>query len=312
MAQASAQGQEQEQHERQAAGDSLRVVVISTLPQVVGGMDRMLSAMGHRIVAVVTTPGPQRRRSTSYLDVVRDVPDGVDTIITTRPKRLAKVLAVYAPDLIVCMSFPFRLPQDLIDLPRLGLINGHPAYLPRHRGPNSVGWMIRNGDTEVGFTFHYMDGDFDTGPILAQDTLPLGEDDGMQELFGKMGQLAFSLFPVALGRVLRGDPGDPQTEEGASYAPLFEDEWRQIDWTQPAALIHRQVRSWVGAADIAPGAFGTVDGQQVRVIRTRRLDESSTDAAPGTVLRRDEDSGSFVVQCGDGALEVVQAEVVSA
>ncbi|HUG13647.1 MAG TPA: methionyl-tRNA formyltransferase [Thermomicrobiales bacterium] len=295
----------------QAAQDSLRVVVVSTLPRVVAGLDQMLTAMGHRIVAVVTTPGPARRRSSTYLQVVRDVPVGVDTLITTRPKRLARTLAAWEPDLIVCMSFPFRLPQELLDLPRLGVVNGHPAYLPRWRGPNSVGWMIRNGDTELGFTFHRMDGDFDTGPILAQGTAPLEESDGLEEIFGKIGRLAFSLFPVALGRVMRGDPGDPQTEEGASYAPLFEDEWRRIDWSRPAGLIQRQARSWLGAADFAAGAIGDVDGKPMAIIKTRRLDGDTSQAAPGTVLRRCEADGTFVIQCGDGALEVLRAEPIA-
>jgi methionyl-tRNA formyltransferase len=296
------------EHERQSSAQPLRVVVISTLPQVVAGLDRMLSAMGHRIVAAVTTPGPERRRTSTYLQVVRDVPIGVDILVTTRPRRLAKVLAAYTPDLIVCMSFPFRLPQDLLDLPRLGVVNGHPSYLPRYRGANPIGWAIRNGDTETGFTFHRMDDGFDTGPILAQGTLPLGEDDGLDEIFGKIGPLAFSLFPVAIGRVLRGDPGDPQPEGGASYAPLFEDEWRWIDWRQPAGLIHRQVRSWIGAADIVAGAVADVDGTPMRILQTRRVTGNGSDAAPGTVLRRDEAGGSFVIQCGDGPLEVLRAE----
>lgn len=286
---------------------ALRVVVVTTLPRIVGGMQRMMSAMGHRIVAVVTTPGPERRRSTRYLEVVREATPGIDSLVTTRPKRLARVLAAYEPDLIVCMSFPFRIPRDVLELPRLGVVNGHPAYLPRHRGPNSLGWAIRDGDTEIGFTFHRMDDDFDTGAILAQGSFPLGEEDGSEEIFGKMGQLAFSLFPAAMARVMRGDPGDPQTEDGASYAPLFEEEWRQIDWRQPATDIHRQTRSWIGSPDIAPGAIGEVDGVTTRILRTRALPAEPEGAEPGTVLRRDEEHGTFVVQCGEGALEVLHS-----
>jgi methionyl-tRNA formyltransferase len=291
--------------EEHLTGASLRVVIFTVLPQVAAGFVEVFAAMGHRVVGVVTTPGPERRRSTGYLDVVRAVPPGIDIIVSTHPRRLAAMLTPLRPDLIMCMSFPLRIPQEVIDLPRLGTINGHPSKLPQYRGPNSVGWMIRNGDPELAFTFHRMDGDFDTGPILAQATAPLGEDDDLETILGKMQQIVFSIFPIALERVLRADPGDPQPNEGASEAPLFEPEWRAIDWAQPELTIHRQVRSWIGFTDYAAGALAEVQGEPFVILKTRRLPGETSDAPPGTVLRRDAQTGSFVIQCGDGPLEVL-------
>ena len=100
----------------------------------------------------------------------------------------------------------------------------------------------------MGFTFHRMDGDFDTGRILAQGTAPLAgaerAEDVLQALFG----VATSLLPRALERVEAGDPGDPQAEEDASYAGFFEPDYAEIDWTRTAEEVHRQVRAWWLAA----------------------------------------------------------------
>jgi methionyl-tRNA formyltransferase len=287
------------------AGEALRVVIFTVLPQVAAGFAQLFGTLGHRVVGIVTTPGPEQRRSTGYQEVVRVVPPGIDIIVTTRPRRLAAMLAPLRPDLILCMSFPLRIPQEVIDLPRLGTINGHPSKLPQYRGANSVGWMIRNGEPELAFTFHRMDAGFDTGPLLSQATVPLGEDDDIEVVLGKLQQLVATAFPRALERVLRGDPGDPQPEAGASEAPLFEPAWREIDWASPALTVHRQVRSWFGLADYAAGALADVAGERLVILKTRRLPGETSAAAPGTVLRRDAEAGSFVVQCGDGPLEVV-------
>jgi methionyl-tRNA formyltransferase len=216
------------------------------------------------------------------------------------------MLAPLRPDLIVSGGFPWRIPADVLALPRLGAINMHPALLPRYRGPAAVEWALRNGDAELGFTIHRVATDFDTGPILAQARIPIGDEDDFNSLLSKFGPVLPELLGQALDRVARGDPGEPQDEAEATYAGLFEDEWRIIDWRQPARTIHNQVRSWIGLRDIPLGALGEIDGETVQITRTRLIaNESETQgsAPPGTVLRRDGES--LVVQSGDGPIEIL-------
>ena len=286
--------------------DGWRVVVVTNIP---GGVvytlvDEVVRPLGHRVVGVVTSPGPPRRRSDSYLDVVAAVPPGVDVLVSNHPSRWAAMLAPLRPDLIVCGGMPWRLPPDLIALPRLGTINMHPALLPRHRGPASVAWAFRNGDPELGLTVHRMDANFDTGAILAQGSVPIDDEDDNGSLVAKFRPAMSGLLDQALERVARGDPGEPQDEAQASEAGLFEEGWRTIDWGQPARSIHNQVRSWIGFRDIARGALGEVDGDLLLVTKTRLLpDEATGDLPPGTVLRRDGER--LVVRCGDGPIELV-------
>lgn len=92
---------------------SLRVVLMTDFgAQVVAFFNQFLSANGHRLVAVVTTPGPKNRRTDSYLGVVQATPPGIDVIITTHPKRLAPMLRPFKPDLIWVMGFLLRLPEE--------------------------------------------------------------------------------------------------------------------------------------------------------------------------------------------------------
>jgi methionyl-tRNA formyltransferase len=290
------------------APESWRIVVFTNMP---GGMiyslvDEVVRPLGHRLVGVVTSPGPKRRRSPTYLEVVAAVSPGVDVIVSNHPERWAPMLAPLQPDLIISGGFPWRIPADVLALPRLGAINFHDALLPRHRGPNATGWAFRMGDMETGLTIHRITSEFDTGPVLAQMRVPITDDDNLSTLMGKIVDNAPGLLRQALERVARGDSGDAQDESQATEAGLFEDAWRIIDWSQPARTIHNQVRSWVGLRDIPLGALGEIDGEMLQITKTRLTPGGPTDqepAPPGTVRRRDGES--LVVQCGDGPIEIL-------
>jgi methionyl-tRNA formyltransferase len=290
------------------APESWRIVVFTNIP---GGViyslvNEVVRPLGHRVVGVVTSPGPKRRRSPTYLEVVAAVPPGIDVIVSNHPERWAAMLAPLRPDLIISGGFPWRIPSEVIALPRLGAINMHPALLPRYRGPAAIEWALRNGDAELGFSVHRLAPDFDTGPILAQTRIPIADDDDINSLVAKFGPVLPGLLGQALERVARGDPGEAQDEAEATYAGLFDEEWRTIDWDQPARTIHNQVRSWIGQRDIPLGALGEIDGETLQITKTRLLPVESQPGEPivaGTVLRRDDER--MVVQCGDGAIEIL-------
>jgi methionyl-tRNA formyltransferase len=290
------------------APESWRIVVFTNMP---GGMiyslvNEVVRPLGHRIVGVVTSPGPKRRRSPTYLEVVAAVPPGVDVIVSNHPERWATMLAPLRADLIISGGFPWRIPADVLALPRLGAINFHDALLPRHRGPNATGWAFRMDDTETGLTIHRITAAFDTGPVLAQARVPITDDDNLSTLMAKIVDHAPGLLRQALQRVARGEEGEPQDESQATEAGLFEEAWRIIDWSQPARTIHNQVRSWVGLRDIPLGALGEIDGETLQITRTRLVPDGSAKqdpAPPGTVLRRDGEH--LVVQSGDGPIEIL-------
>src|SRR5215212_6069286 len=137
---------------------ALRIVYFSSLDaQATNGIIELLEALGQRILLVVTTPGPPARRNTNYKDVVANIRPGIDVLITSHVKRLPALVRGLDPDLIYVTGFPWRLPSELLTLPRLGSVNTHPALLPRNRGPAPFFWMFMNGDTETGLTLHRMD-----------------------------------------------------------------------------------------------------------------------------------------------------------
>jgi methionyl-tRNA formyltransferase len=270
----------------------MRVVLVSQIPDAVAGYTQALRALGHEPVALLCTRDHAGRYGNAFEALVMDAASELDVVIPANREGIAPLLQRYEPDLLLCGGFPWKIPPDALAVPRLGAMNGHPGLLPEHRGPSPVAWAIRNGENEVGFTFHRMVAELDAGPILARGTAPLDDEHSWEELTPKLIGLVGELFPVAIARIEAGDPGDPQESEGR-YEPFFEDEYVWIDWSSPAEEIHRQVRAWrfASATGSRPGALTELEGETVRVLRT------SLEPAEGRELA-----------CGDGKIWVVETE----
>ena len=272
----------------------MRIALFTRLPGLLGGISSIVTGLGHEFVGVVTTEGPAGRYGHYPLSTLLEArPAGSDVLVADGSARFAPLLAALGPDLALCGGFPVKIPEDAIAVPRLGVLNGHPSPLPRYRGPNPLGWAVRNGDAELGFTFHFMDAEIDTGPILLQGAAPIGPGDGAEALIEALFGLWSSLLPQALTLVDAGERGGVQSDEGASYAGFFEPEYVELD-LRTAEGAHRQVRAWAISVrrDGIDGPVTALDGERV-IVRRSSLD----DAEGGTPLR-----------CGDGrSLWVVDA-----
>jgi methionyl-tRNA formyltransferase len=225
---------------------------------------------------------------------VADDPPELDILFAATRHSLTRLLRAHQPDLAICTGFPWLISQETIDVPRLGIVNGHPSLLPRYRGPFPIAWAIRNGETEIGMSFHLMDAAFDTGNVLAQKAVPLHDDDTVETLYDRFPAVVDELLPIVFDRLAAGDLGDPQ--EGGEYQSMFEEDYWTIDPSQTAADVHRQVRAWSFIPPISPdlGPILDLGGERVRVTRT-----SCTEVADATRLA-----------CADGPLWIVESEPV--
>ena len=282
----------------------MRVVIVSMAAGAVASYVRLLAELGHETAGVLTMRN--RRRPEAAAQIAAEVPEGVDVVVVGSADRMAPLLRSYDADVGVCGGWGWKLGPDALSATRLGIVNGHPSLLPRWRGPNPFGWTLRAGDPVVGFTYHFMDEGFDTGPLLAQGSRPLSDEDTMGTLMERTRELAEELLPQALARAEAGDPGDPQSEEGATHARVYEDEFAEIDWTRPARAVHNQIRSWfTPSVSGLMGPLTTLDGERVRVLESQLVDADSG-AAPGEIVGRDGDV--MLVQCGDGPIRVLRTE----
>jgi methionyl-tRNA formyltransferase len=106
-------------------------------------------------------------------------------------------------DFIVCVHFPYIVTPDVLSLPRKGVLNLHPAYLPYNRGWHTASWAILE-DTPIGATFHFMDEGIDAGDIIKQRRLDIHPGDTANTLYLCIKQLEIDVFKEAWVEVESG------------------------------------------------------------------------------------------------------------
>lgn len=219
------------------------------------------------------------------------------------PEAVAQ-LAAWDPDIIVVAAFGQILRQDVLDLPPRGCLNVHASLLPRWRG-NPIAAAILAGDEVTGVTIMQMDAGLDTGPILAQREEPIRPDDTQATLEGRLAQLGAKLLMETLPPYLAGDLSPrPQPEDGVTYAGRLRKKDGWLDWSRPAVELERQVRAF----NPWPGAFTTLHGKRLKVLRTVPLPEWRGDAPPGTVVALDGGTCIAIVT-GEGALRLEEVQL---
>ena len=268
---------------------SLRVVVVTRIPPVFLGFHQAVLDAGHEPVALLTLAD----ESPFVPELLRSVPAGLDVLMPGMRSAVAPLLEAVKPDLVLCMGFPWKIPAEALAVPRLGWLNGHPSQLPRHRGPVPIAWAIRNGDEDIGISFHFMDADLDTGPVVARASMPLGDWAEPEELYGRLAPVIVETLGEALRRIETGERGTVQPD-GGEYETFFSasDVW--LDPALTASELYRLVWAWHFTIpyETERGPLVDLDGETVRVLRAS--------------LEPVEDAPRF--ECSNGPLWLVTTE----
>jgi methionyl-tRNA formyltransferase len=206
-------------------------------------------------------------------------------------------------DVALVVAYGRILPKEVLSAPRLGCVNVHASLLPRWRGAAPITWAVVHGDRRTGITLMQMDEGMDTGAMLEQWPIEIGDDETAGELSGRLASLGALAVRKGLPKYVRGEyVPTPQDGALATMAPILEKAHGKIDFAKPARAVHDHVRGmspW-------PGAHTTLAGKRVAVRRTR-VSPASRAAAPGTVVLADK--SAVVVACAEGAIELVEVQL---
>jgi methionyl-tRNA formyltransferase len=247
---------------------SWRVVIVTRVFPVAVGFDAALRELGHEPVALLTVRDTTGRYGGFELGpMLNELPPDLSILMPSTRGAIAPLLASVRPDLVVCMGFPWKVPADALGVPPLGWLNSHPSLLPHHRGPVPIAWAIRAGDEQFGITVHRMEPELDTGPILAQRALPVGEYCEPDDFYGRMGPVVIELFHEALQALAAGEQGTPQPS-GGEYESFFSDDDAYLDAARSALELHRLVWAWryTIPRGAVHGALLERGGETVRVV----------------------------------------------
>lgn len=277
-------------------------IVFAGTPEFAATALRALLDSGHEVPLVLTQPDrPAGRGLKPQASAVKQLAEsrGLKLLQPANLKAIEVVQAVAAvsPEVVVVAAYGLILPATLLSLPPLGCLNVHASLLPRWRGAAPIQRALLAGDASTGVTIMQMDEGLDTGPILMQESLPIGARDTAGVLHDKLARLGALLIVRAL---LERPAPRAQDSSRATYAARIAKGEAAIDWGRPALEIERQVRAF----NPSPGAYTQLGSETLKIWEASV--EPSVSGAPGTI--RTAGADGIVIGCGAGALRVTQLQ----
>jgi methionyl-tRNA formyltransferase len=262
---------------------------------------------GHRVRAVFTQPDRPKGRSQALSpSPVKEAALGYGLPVF-QPERIRRPevvdeLAAMQADAMVVVGYGQIIPQSIIDLPRLGIINVHGSLLPRYRGAAPIQWSIVNGETVTGVTTMRIDAGLDTGDMLLKAETAIDPDETAVELGERLAPMGAELLVETLAGLEAGTiVPEKQDPAQATPAPILKKEDGRIAWSAPAQAIHNRVRGLLPW----PGAYTRFRGQTLQICKSKLAGAGG--GIPGSLRRM---GRGLVAVCGDGAgLELVEIQL---
>ncbi len=284
----------------------MKLVFLGSPAFAVPSLER-LAESGHEIAAVITQPDrPKGRGQRLSAPPVKEAAERLGFRVY-QPERIREaqtvaLLASLEPRAMVVVGYGQIIPQEVIDLAPLGIINVHASLLPKYRGAAPIQWAIARGETVTGVTTMRIDAGLDTGDILLQRETLIGPEETAIELSERLAGMGAELLIETLRGLEAGTiVARPQDHTQASYAPLLTKQDGRIDWSRPGQEIYNQIRGFVPW----PGAWTMFRGKLLHIWRAR---PAGTDGGPPGSLRRE--ANRLMVVCGDGALlELLEVQI---
>jgi methionyl-tRNA formyltransferase len=284
-------------------GRRLRIVYFGTPEFAVPALRRLLDLDGapgvHEVVALVSQPDRPKGRGhrlaptpTKALAVASGIP-------VLQPERLKDEaflgqMSVLSPDLGVVAAYGRLLPDQLLSIPPLGMINVHASLLPRWRGAAPVHRAVIAGDRETGITIMRVVKELDAGASFKKVRRAIDPDETSVEVERDLAEMGADLLLEVLEEIAGGRATETSQDASlATYAAKITKAEGAVEWSLPAERLHNLVRGlqpW-------PLVSGRIGGARVLIHRTALTSAVSPDA-PGTIVRAEPER--FEVVAGDG------------
>ena len=191
------------------------------------------------------------------------------------------------------------LPEVVWSMPRLGTFNVHGSLLPQYRGAAPINWAVINGDKETGLTTFMLKHEIDTGNMILQERIAIGEDEDAGSVHDRLMELSREMVLRTVRLIEECDrkgqplPTVPQPElPDLRPAPKIFKETCEIDFTKTAL----EIKNFVRGLSPYPGAWMEWKGNIVKVFKT-------------AVSPVAEQKGHIIVPCADGYVDILELQM---
>lgn len=285
----------------------LRIVFMGTPSFAVPSLSILLEN-GFNVVGVITSTdkyGGRGKKTLLESDVKKFAKAKGLPIL--QPKNLKdpiflEALALWKANLQIVVAFRM-LPEVVWNMPELGTFNLHGSLLPKYRGAAPLNWAIINGDKETGVSTFFLQHEIDTGDLLLQESLPIGENETAGELHDRMMDLGAKTVLKTVQKIKgQAITGQKQNDALASKAPKIFHNTCQVDFHQSTQKVHDFIRGM----SPYPAAWTLLDGKTLKLLRsTKEVEAPKT--PPGSF---ETDNKSFIkISTLDGYVQIHELQL---
>ena len=299
---------------------------------------RALVEGGYNVVAAVTMPDKPAGRGHHLLtSPVKDyaLSQGIPVLQPEKLKapEFLSQLSSFDAQLFIVVAFRM-LPEVVWNMPSLGTFNLHGSLLPKYRGAAPINWAVINGEKETGVTTFFLKHEIDTGDLILQERIPIGEDENVGSVHDRLMTLGAGLVTRTVDLIIdsvntgKPVPTTPQEELlspsafhlSSLGAPKIFKETCEIDLTKTAL----EVKNFVRGLSPYPAAWtnlrvGDRVFENTKIFEVRLLDSSPKIGEVAALPTEEYETASnllptdatkrIVLRASDGDLEVLSLQV---
>ena len=282
----------------------MRILFLGTPDFAVAALEKIVGT-DNEVVGVVTQPDRKRNRGEVSFCPVKQfaVEKGIKVYQyeSIRKEGVEDIKAIN-PDIMITCAFGQIISQEILDIPKYGVINIHASLLPKYRGSSPIQWCLVNGESKTGVTIMRTALAVDSGDILLQKEIDILPEENAGELFDRLAVLGGQAIVEALEIIADGRAVyTPQQESQATHYPMISKEDGKIDWSKSAREVFNKMRGFTPW----PSAFTTLDGKLFKILKCV-VSDKIFDGKEGQVVI--EERKAYVV-CGNGTVELKEVQL---
>ncbi len=266
----------------------MKIVFLGTPQIAVPSLQYFIEKQNIEVLAVITQPdrpsGRGKKLTPPPVKVLAQENnlDVYQPLSIKKDEELISKLKDMHADVFITVAFGQILSQEVLDIPRLGVINLHASLLPKYRGPNPIQWAIINGDKVTGVTTMLSTIGVDEGPMLIKKEIEIDNNMNSEQLAQEISTIGPQvLYDSIIGLNNKSITPEPQVHENATYAKKLKKDDSAINWTEDSITIHNKIRGmhpW-------PGTYTLIGDLKVKIIESEvKNKENVKNADPGEIV----------------------------
>lgn len=285
----------------------MHIVFMGSPEFAVPSLERLFQSR-HKIIGVVTQPDRPRGRS------LRTSPTPIKAEALKLGLPLLQPESLNDPQFITQLKawnaecflvVGFRiLPPVIYQMPEKGTINLHASLLPKYRGAAPIQWALIQGETITGVTTFFIEKDIDTGDLILQDAITIGNGETAGDLHDRLALVGANLLLKTVGLIESGDIKRFPQRGKPTLAPKILPKHCRIDWNLPAEKIVHLIRG----LSPKPGAHTFYKNKRIKIFKADTIKKDQPQAPSGSILI--DSQKHLMIQTGKGQvyLQEIQME----